>query len=161
MREIIVMAGLLWAGVAGAQTVEDMGWLAGAWVEAKGDGLTEEHWMAPAGGLMLMMNRNGRAGRVPMFEYARILMQAGRPAFVAQPNGAPPTVFRLIALKGEDATFESIANDFPTRVRYWREGAALKAEISGHDGKVAQSWTFQRRQAVSRPFVRPRSRRMR
>ena len=41
-------------------------------------------------------------------------------------------------------TFVNPGHDYPQRVRYWREGGALKAEISLIDGSNAMQFTFAR-----------------
>jgi hypothetical protein len=39
-------------------------------------------------------------------------------------------------------TFLNAEHDFPQRVRYWREGRELVAEISLKDGTKAQRWRY-------------------
>ncbi len=46
--------------------------------------------------------------------------------------------------EGDSVTFVNPANDYPQRIRYWREGEKLKAEISLEDGSNAMDWTFTR-----------------
>ena len=41
-------------------------------------------------------------------------------------------------------TFVNTANDYPQRIRYWREGPLLKAEIALEDGSRARTWTYKR-----------------
>ena len=60
-----------------AQNVGQAGWLAGCWVMTRGDGVTEEHWMKPAGGSMLGMSRSVRGGKTAEFEFLQI--RRGRP----------------------------------------------------------------------------------
>ena len=64
--------------------------------------------------------------------------------FWASPNGAPRTPFVLEPGEGSGVTFVNPDNDYPQRVRYWREGELLRAEISLRDGSNATSWTFRR-----------------
>jgi hypothetical protein len=40
--------------------------------------------------------------------------------------------------------FEDRSHDYPQRVRYWRDGEALLAEISMLDGTKAMRWRFRR-----------------
>ncbi len=42
--------------------IDDLAWMAGAWVTDK-DPVTEEHWSSPAGGTMMGMNRTISGGR--------------------------------------------------------------------------------------------------
>ena len=39
-------------------------------------------------------------------------------------------------------TFVNADNDYPKRVRYWREGGELRAEISQLDGSDAMQFAF-------------------
>ena len=39
--------------------------------------------------------------------------------------------------------FTNPAHDYPQRIRYWREGDKLIAEIALIDGKRAVSWTYE------------------
>jgi hypothetical protein len=136
---------LLGTAHAWAQQVADLAWLAGDWVEDQGQTMTEEVWLPPRGGIMLMMNRSGTRERAAGFEFARIASIGGRLAFMAQPVGAAPVSFALQRLGEQDVTFANPAHDFPVSVRYWREGELLRAEIAGRDGKVARQWAFRRR----------------
>jgi hypothetical protein len=38
--------------------------------------------------------------------------------------------------------FANRGHDYPQRVRYWREGPALKARISRMDGSDAAEWSY-------------------
>lgn len=144
MAAIVVAFGL--HGAAPCQTVAQLNWLAGDWVQQADGVLTEEIWTAPRGGMMLGMSRASTADRVRVFEYVRILKGAdGRLRFVAQPGGVPPTEFLLSDHAAQSVTFENAGHDFPTRIRYWREGERLMAEISGKDGANAMRWSYSRR----------------
>ena len=109
-------------------------WMAGCWAQQGREAGSVEHWMAPAGGLMLGMARIVKAGRVVEFEFMQIRADAdGQLSFVAQPQGRPPTEFRLQrGGSGDEAVFENPGHDFPQRVRYRREaGDRLTARIEG------------------------------
>lgn len=145
----------LWLGVAiacglaassAAQTVEQLGWMAGDWVADSHAGLVEESWMAPRGGVMLGMSRTTRDARLRVFEFARISHGAGgRISFFAQPGGVAPTEFPLVKLEGQAVHFANDGHDYPTNVRYWREGERLMAEISGKDSADPIRWRYSRR----------------
>ncbi len=138
---------LAWLAIlpARAQQVTDLEWLAGDWVAGADGMVTEEHWMLPRGGIMLMMNRASTAEGAVVFEFGRIAELDGRLQFIAQPNGSRPIAFPLARVAGQDVTFENPAHDFPTRIRYWREGTILRAEVSGKDGKGRIYWEFRQR----------------
>ena len=140
------LVALLIASPAIAQGAGELGWLAGDWVDARGDQLTEESWMPPRGGMLLGMNRSGKAGRVGMFEFMRISTgEDGGIALHAQPRGAPASAFPAKEVGLNAITFENVAHDYPQRIRYWRDGDLLMAEISLADGGKPVRWRFERR----------------
>jgi hypothetical protein len=127
--------GLLLALPAWSGSIDQFDWLSGHWCGRQGDERVEEMWTTPAGNAVLGVGQTlGNAG-MQSFEYMRIEERNGKPHFVAQPGGAPPTAFALGAHEAQSATFHNPDNDFPQSVRYWRDGAALRAEISGPDGQ--------------------------
>jgi len=132
-----LLPALLLAVSTGAQAQADplapVAWLAGCWVQQGREAGSVEHWMAPAGGVMLGMARTLKNGRVTEFEFMQMRADAeGRLAFVAQPQGRPPTEFRLLRQGEAEAVFENPAHDFPQRVMYKRESAdRLVARIEG------------------------------
>jgi hypothetical protein len=128
-----------------AQGAELPGWMAGCWEMRDGDRWAEECWTIPRGGQMIGSGRAGTGDEVRSFEHMRIERdETGTLAFLASPGGEGWTPFTAVAEAGEGVTFENAANDYPQRVRYWREGELLKAEILRKDGSRAMSWTFRR-----------------
>lgn len=105
-------------------------WLVGRWCGEQAGRQTEEAWLAPAGGMMLGVARSiGK--EEASFEYLRIVEVDGVPAYIAQPQGHPPTVFKLTAAGADWVRFENPQHDFPQRIEYRRNGDALHAEIGG------------------------------
>lgn len=98
--------------------IEDMDWLAGAWVGTNGASSIEERWSPPLGGAMLGVSRTVKADRMSAFEYLRIVERAGGLVYVAQPGGVPPTEFVLVELETGYAVFENPRHDFPQRIVY-------------------------------------------
>lgn len=146
MRAVIGL--FIWglAAAGAAQGAESLDWLAGNWVEAKGGNLSEEAWFTPRGGMLIGLSRSGKAGERGMFEFMRIEAGLdGRLSFVAQPNGAAPSAFQMVEQSSQSIRFESAAHDYPQRIRYWREGEHLMAEISLLDGTKAHRWRYERR----------------
>ena len=60
------------------------------------------------------------------------------------PRGAPASEFPVAGQTASSIIFENKAHDYPQRIRYWRDGALHKAEISLADGSKAHGWTMQR-----------------
>ena len=127
-------------------------WMAGCWEQREGDRWTEECWTSPRGGMMLGTNRSGRRAEVLEWEFLRIERQVPisddrtvRLAYVASPGGRGGTLFAWSGPKGPGISFSNVANDYPQRIRYWREGRELIAEIALEDGSKAKRWRFRRK----------------
>jgi hypothetical protein len=124
-----------------------LGWLAGKWcTEPKNGEVTCETWQ-PMGKDQVMhgvtvTTRDGQERREPM----RIDNDAGRLVFVAEPQGQAPTEFHSTArdYAPPDLEFVNTRHDYPQRIRYWREGAMLMAEISLADGSKPVRWAYKR-----------------
>lgn len=58
------------------------------------------------------------------------------------PNGDAPVEFALVRQDARSIEFANPAHDYPQRIRYWREGEALHAEISLLDGSRANRWSY-------------------
>ncbi|MEG1452394.1 DUF6265 family protein [Brevundimonas sp.] len=85
----------------------DLSWMAGYWLDCTGGREASETWSDPRQGLMAghtVTTRNGRS----RFEFAHIRPQTdGVVAYVAQPSGAPPTVFRLLRHDAQAIVFSN------------------------------------------------------
>ena len=116
-------------------SVSDLDWLAGHWEHESADGSSrnEELWLAPAGGMMLGVNRTIEDGRAVFFEFLMIREVNGRTAYLAMPGGqTPPTVFPLVETSASmTAIFENPDHDFPKRIVYQRTGDDLTATLTG------------------------------
>jgi hypothetical protein len=113
-----------------------VGWLAGCWVAESEGQKTEEHWMAPGGGLMTMMSRTLRGGVARGYEFALIRSDAGELVFRAFPSGQSPAEFRASTATGEEVAFVNADHDFPRKIRYRRSGpdrmlASVFSEVQG------------------------------
>ncbi|HMO77454.1 MAG TPA: DUF6265 family protein [Sphingopyxis sp.] len=148
MKRIAAMLAPLLLVAAGepAATVDDLSWMAGDWVSEADGRWTEESWTEPRGGVMLGHSRSGSGERLREFEFLRLQAGAdGVPAYIAQPGGRAPVVFRLTAQGGGSATFDNPDHDYPQRIAYARDGETMTATISLIDGSRAMRWTFRRR----------------
>lgn len=112
-------------------------WLSGHWCSQVEDEVIEEYWLPPAGDRAIGVGRTVKAGKTTAFEFLRIESDAGTAVYVAQPQGRPPTTFRLTAVGADWVRFENPQHDFPKRVEYRRTDSGLHAEIAGpgKDGK--------------------------
>lgn len=130
----------------------DLSWISGYWFDCTNGREVSETWSDPRKGLMVGHNITvSRAGRVG-FEVSHIGMTPQGFAYVAQPDGAPPTIFVMTENEGSRAVFSNPENDFPQRVIYWREGDVLHARIEGDMNGQAQSveWRFNRAELNAR-----------
>jgi predicted NAD/FAD-dependent oxidoreductase len=62
--------------------------------------------------------------------------------FRAMPAGGPPTEFHWVHSAEPGLTFLNAAHDYPQRIRYWRDGRFLMAEIAAADGTKARRWRY-------------------
>ena len=140
------------AQIASTPTASDMNWLAGYWLDCSGGREASETWSDPRLGLVVgsaVTVRNGRSG----FEFARIgPVPEGGLAYVAQPGGAAPTLFRLVESGPQRVVFANPANDFPHRIIYSRTGDVLAARIEGADDDETRSaeWSFNKAELNAR-----------
>ncbi len=128
--------------------VDGLAWMTGHW-EMRGEARhVEEVWLAPEGGVLLGMGRTVRDGKAVAFEFLRIEERGGEVFYVASPQGAPPTDFRLVTAEGTRAVFENPAHDFPQRIEYRLDGKELVARISALDETAARAseWRWTRRE---------------
>lgn len=126
-------------------TIADLAWIAGDWSVTMGNQTIQEHWMQPASNALVGMGRTLAGDRMVAFEYLRIEARADGVYYVAQPNGRPPTSFRLTSWDGTTAVFENPEHDFPKRVRYTKTGPdALTAVVDGGEGTDALTFAYTR-----------------
>jgi hypothetical protein len=135
-------------------------WLEGCWEQRSAQRWTEECWSAPRGGMMIGYSRSGEGPILTGWEVMQIVQEkTNRPAavklaFWAAPSGQGRTMFAWTASAKAGVSFINMGNDYPQRVRYWREGRYLLAEISLADGTKTQRWRF----VPVRPPRSPRAR---
>jgi hypothetical protein len=111
---------------------------------------SDEVWMDPRGGIMLGVARSGFGPDLQSWEVSQIKLKPdGTISFFAQPHGKDPTEFPLVLISEQSIEFANPAHDYPQRIRYWRQGKLLMAEISRMDGSDAVRWNY-------RPVVPPK-----
>jgi hypothetical protein len=138
---IMLLAGL---GLGLSQEPE-LGWLVGTWcTEPKNGRTTCETW-EPRGtdkvmrGVTVTTTAKGEQ-REPM----RISGEGAALVFHAEPTGQAPADFPVKpgGLAGQSIEFLDTKHDYPQRIRYWREGTMLMAEISLADGSKPIRWAY-------------------
>jgi hypothetical protein len=135
---------------AQADPFASVAWLAGCWAQQGREAGSVEQWTAPAGGLMLGMARIIKNGRVVEFEFMQMRADAdGKLNYIAQPQGRPPTTFKLLSEGEAEAVFENPAHDFPQRVSYRRTAPdRLVARIEGEMNGKARGIDFAMQRAA-------------
>jgi hypothetical protein len=116
--------------------LEKLQWIAGNWTGAIGRATVEETWLTPGGGAMLGVSRTVAGPRMVAFEFLRIVQKDAEIYYIAQPQGRPPTEFKLTSATATRAIFENPKHDHPKMittkriltVTYWRQ---LKATNKG------------------------------
>lgn len=151
MKRLLPIVLLLCSVPVGAQSAARSlpEWLAGTWMTEDGASWADEVWTDARGGLMLGLARTGFGPRLDSWELAQIRQKPdGTIVFTAQPQGKPASEFPMVLVSEEAIEFANPAHDYPQRIRYWRQGKLLMAEISKIDGSQAMRWNY-------RPVVPP------
>lgn len=155
MMPAAALFALAMAGHSAAQedkkTTQLPGWMAGCWLTVQDEGRrSEECWTPPHGSMMLGSGHMFDARESLSFEHMRIVREGGTIAFIAQPNGAPPTCFSVDrqappgGTTPAEVSFINRTNDYPQRVTYRLVNGNLEAEIAMLDGSKAMRWQFRR-----------------
>jgi Domain of unknown function (DUF6265) len=110
--------------------------LAGCWFGRNGKIEFREHWMRPAGNLMMGMGRTMSEGKVVGHEAMRLEVDAqGVVTFIAKPAGQSEGQFKLESNEGSRFVFERAGEEFPSRVVYHlKTDGSLEARIEGKQG---------------------------
>lgn len=126
-------------------------WMTGCWEQRSGDRWAEECWTIPRAGMMMGSGRSGVGGKLTDWETMRIVLDYEisdgsivRMAFIGSPGGKDGAIFAWGPSQETGLTFENHAHDYPQRIRYWREGEELVAEISLIDGSKPVLWRYRR-----------------
>src|SRR3569623_906299 len=143
----IALAAIAPAATGAAQTAAGVGgmpgWMAGCWSQAvptQGGAAkwTEECWMAPRGGVMLGAGRTGTGDRLTEWEATQIIAGPdGKLVYWASPDSGARVAFAEVSRGAQEIVFANATHDYPQRIRYWRDGDRLLAEISLADGSKA------------------------
>jgi hypothetical protein len=144
MRSAVLAVLALFAAVpASAEQIPVPSFLSGAWQMRDGERWAEEFWTPSHDEILLGAGMSGAGERLRSWEQMRIERTAdGGFRFVAMPQGAPPVAFEAIGAGDDWIEFMNRENDYPQRIRYWRQGESLRARISLADGSNPTEWTF-------------------
>ena len=118
---------------------DDLDFMSGCW--RNDDRTYKEVWTKPEHGYLFGYALNLNGDMATFFEQTRI--ELGSPAtFNAYPGGFGPSEFTETSRGRNTVTFANPAHDYPQRIRYWRDGRLLLAEISKLDGSNAYRWSY-------------------
>lgn len=137
-----VLAFVVGALAAPSADLADLQFFSRQWKGESGKATIEEHWTEASGGTMLGVSRTVVSGKTVAFEYLRIEARADGIFYVAQPNGRPPTDFKLTKVAPGEAVFENPEHDHPKIIRYRLDEGSLVAQVEGDEGK--QEFRFHR-----------------
>lgn len=127
-----------------AADLSELEWLAGSWILTKGDRTTEEQWMRPSGGMMIGMSRTLDSGKVNGFEFVRIEQRGDDLFYIAQPQGRPPTEFKLLKSSQSEVVFQNLQHDFPQQITYTHnKDGGLTARIQGPGKNGPKSFSYE------------------
>jgi hypothetical protein len=128
---------------APATVIDKLSWLAGHWRMEKGGRVIDQHWMAPAAGVMLGMSRTIAKGKVLEHEFMQIREgPGGMLFFVTQLPGQPEATFQHASLTETEVVFENPLHDYPQRISYTRQpdgGLVTVLEGPNPDGTTRRS----------------------
>lgn len=141
----VFAAALLTTTPPAQDPVAGLGWMSGYWLDCSEGREASETWSDPREGLMaghaVTVSAQGRVG----FELAFIAtLPDGEAVYVVKPSGQDEVRFTLTE-QGEDfVVFSNPDNDFPTHIRYARDGDGLRARIDGEISGTPRSveWRF-------------------
>ena len=118
-------------------TTADLAFMAGCWKLERNGRTIEEHWLAPAGGMLMGISRTVAGGKTVEYEFLHIRDLPEGLTLTARPSGQPEASFKLASKTVDEVVFENPAHDFPQRIRYRRGADTLHGRIEGTmDGKA-------------------------
>lgn len=142
-------AGITTAAFAQADSIASLRWLAGCWEIRSGPRVTEEQWMAPAGGVMLGVNRTVLRDTTRAWEFLSIAERDGKLVYTAKPSRQAETSFTSEFVSDTSVLFTNPAHDFPQRISYRRSGAdSVIARIEGPRGGQMRGIDFPMRRVA-------------
>lgn len=137
----------MWLTIAAALAAETAQpvlptWMAGCWEQKTDDRWVEECWTGARAGQMMGSSRTGKGDTLQFFEHIRMTTEGGEVNYCALPKGQAGGCFKATKVTDSEVVFENEAHDYPQRIRYWRDGKTLAAEISLKDGTKSSGWRY-------------------
>ncbi|MBB4838473.1 hypothetical protein HNP52_001524 [Sphingomonas kyeonggiensis] len=126
---------------------ESFDWLVGKWcTEPRNGRMTCETWQPGDADGVLHGETVITSPKGEQRETMRIGGTGDALVFHAEPAGQAPADFKVKpgGIGAQSVEFLDTAHDYPQRVRYWREGEMLMAEISLADGSKPMRWAYRR-----------------
>jgi len=114
-------------------------WLTGCWQSV--DNGTREIWSGSEDGYYFGYSVVLKDGHAVFFEQMRV-DPAPLPIFNAYPGGNGPFPFPATEISEHSVTFANPEHDYPQKIKYWRDGDALKAVISRIDDSGSGAFNF-------------------
>lgn len=140
IANIMLLAGL-------GLSPEPLDWLVGKWCTEPRNGRTTCETWQPAGADGMMRGETVTTSpKGEQREAMRIGGTGDAMVFHAEPVGQPPADFAVKpgGIGARSVEFVNAGHDYPQRIRYWREGEQLMAEISLADGGKPMRWVYRR-----------------
>lgn len=107
-------------------------WLAGCWRQVEAGQITDEVWLARAGGALVGMSRTVENDSLRAWELMVIREGANGLAFEVTASGQSMAVFLASTVTDSVLAFENLTRDYPQVIRYARRGTdSLIAVVSG------------------------------
>jgi hypothetical protein len=127
---LAVLIGQTQAGTPSAKaTVEQLGWVAGAWTGTLGERTIEQHWSAPLAGSIIAMYRSIQANKPTIYELLAIEQEGDGvvlrikhftpgPGLVGREAREQSENNRLVKIEARAAVFEGGTPESPTRITF-------------------------------------------
>jgi uncharacterized protein DUF6265 len=130
-----------------AEALAALAWLQGCWHGNVNQREFREHWLPPAGGMMVGAGHTVMGGKTQDYEFVRLEVRPEGLFYVVVPMSQKEQTFKLVDARRDEVssaqifTFDNVANEFPQHIMYRRGGegwlyAGIEGTLSGQDRKV-------------------------
>ncbi|MEM1143771.1 MAG: DUF6265 family protein [Pseudomonadota bacterium] len=135
--QLLVLALLLAGSAVEAQPITTLPvWMVGCWISD--DQRSIEVWTQDSPQTLIGFSSVVRDGRTEFYELMSIRLheavdaaeERGGLVFTAYPANQPGGSFPAIDMGRQQVVFSNPAHDYPQRIRYWRQGDQLQADIA-------------------------------